>query len=185
MAKKVIAIIAAIVILIGILIIINSIDTCKNISDYKERDACYTDVAEQKRDPSICYTKVSGYTSVQDCFKKVAVLEKDVNLCESGVFLGGSINWCYRSLAEATKDADVCNRIRDFNTPPTDELNNICFLAVAYLKQDSSICERITDEETLNRCHDFLDSGNPRFVCEQYITPYNRETCYAIYFIRT
>ena len=81
-----------------------SVSDCEQLTNSDAKDECYTNVAIETGDASLC----EKTTKLKDaCYFEVAVETKDDNLCEKIIATKGiySRDRCYDAIARAIKDA--------------------------------------------------------------------------------
>lgn len=115
---------------------------CDQFKDPSLASSCYTDLAIDRKDVSIC-SNVAGIGSVNGCYKEVAISRLDATVCAriDDNLLKDS---CYNRVGYLTKDKSVCSMIKDLN------LKNGCFADIEIGNQTFLPAENQTASDTSN-----------------------------------
>jgi hypothetical protein len=87
---------------------------CDQFHEPAFQGTCYTNLAADRLDPSICASLV-GLGSVNGCYKEVAIAARDQAICAriDDNLLKDS---CYNRVGALTKDKSICDKIQDLNS---------------------------------------------------------------------
>jgi len=144
--------------------------------DAMEKAFCYSDLAIEKNDLSVCSQIVVGNNSQQQqlnidfCIAKFAFFKHDVEICE-GIETGTLRDACVMDLAMYLEDSSMCEKV-------TDEENKYvnCYIAMAENKNDSQICGEIGDANYSAFCSSMI-LKDPKF-CDEINDTYLADSCY-------
>ena len=109
-----------------------------------EMHECYTNLAIEKRDPSICQ-RIKMNLSRDECINKVAVSTYDSSLCE---MIGDNLSRdeCINKVAVSTYDSSLCEMIGD------NWKKKNCYKDIAIKTSNRSLCEKLEDELSIRDC---------------------------------
>ena len=100
---------------------------CDQFKDSSLEASCYTNLAIDRKDVSIC-SNVAGLGSINGCYKEVAIAKLDETIC-ARIDDNLMKDSCYNRVGSLTKDKSVCNMIKDQN------LKNGCFVEIGIVNQ--------------------------------------------------
>jgi len=159
---------------------------CWNIFSQTAQNACYTDRAIEKQDPTICQ-RMPNKTTKDACYYffvmnyTSTVKNPDPTVCDKisnqsyifGLVGQSPKDACYYRIALVKQDSTVCDNIVNQNTKDycsalatndstlcdgiSDQYTkNYCYYYIALEKKYSSLCDKISDQYTKNECHYLL-----------------------------
>jgi len=88
-----------------------SIVRCDGFHEPSFQGICYTNLAIDQKDSSIC-ARLSGLASVNGCYKEVAVAARDAGICAK-IDDGLLRDSCYNRVGSLTKEKATCDKIND------------------------------------------------------------------------
>jgi len=95
----------------------NDLNSCEK-TEWILKDTCYSDIAEDKEDISIC-ENITDETIKDTCYTNIAELKKDSSICEEVTDMAMQNN-CYMNIAILKKDSSICKNLTN------DILNEFC-----------------------------------------------------------
>ncbi len=128
-------------------------------SDNTTRDACFTNVAKQKNDSSICaYAVTRMYVNL--CYEYFALASNDVKLC-SKKYDELDRDDCYAALARQTGNASSCGLIVSGFVDKA--LHDVCYDDVARKYGDPAACSGIKRDYYRYNCYAAVIEGQYEF----------------------
>lgn len=113
----------------------NDSSHCANVEEQHLKNWCYTDIAANLQDASICDNLEGEFRN--NCVKNIAVATQDAGLCSEISGLAG--DRCHLDLAIELQDASLCHDIES-------ELGNECYNDLARSLDDYQLCLNIEDD---------------------------------------
>ena len=122
---------------------------CQQIADLFDRTECYTDLAIEESDASICGDATHEGVRYQ-CYAIYAERQNDLEACEAiptdsdeASVLHGA---CISDVAAIRSDAQLCARVEP------ESIRDGCYLKIAEATADRELCEKIVDRGLRSLC---------------------------------
>lgn len=119
-----------------------NISICHLISDTEIRNQCFSIVAQELKNASLCEFIEKDYeyydSKITDCYLRIAKAIKDPNLCE-GLKIEPNKDECYLYVAFSLADMSICEEIENIAS------FNYCHISFAEMSKNLSICELLKE----------------------------------------
>jgi hypothetical protein len=144
----------------------NRIDLCPSIQESFHRNDCYSDITsklEDKGDPNACGKITADNSSKDACYTNLAIDKKAPELCDY-VLETGEKNFCLNRTGALTANLDICNKIvvNENKSDPLhkdQQMKDQCYNGVGIAKKDKSICQQIKGDYEKTSCLTDVDRG--------------------------
>ncbi len=148
--------------------------TWQGVQYQKTKDWCYTDVAVDKKDISIC-EKIQNQDNKEGCYSGVAEAKQDISICEK-IHDQDCKDECYVSVAKAKQDISICEKMEQ---NPYKAYKELCYSKVAFAKQDPTICVQIQYQNIRDDCYFSVAAIKENIsICDKIQRNFNKESCY-------
>ena len=158
---------------------------CTNIDDLSKKNTCYTKLAVDEGDFSICY-KVH-IDEIDQCYKEIAVSGEHPSIC--GKIENTDIkDDCHKEVAVSREDPSICSKIEDKPTwgwyhgrsTETNIKREECYKDIAVSKGDPSICDKIKIDGMRDDCYkDVAISKEDPSICSKIKNDGKIADCYT------
>jgi flagellar basal body-associated protein FliL len=113
-----------------------TIDYCTDISSDYDKNMCFSDVAEIRKDKNICYTIPDEFRK-NYCLAGVATKLKDETLCNEVSEISNLHNTCVINIGIELRDTSYCEKAND------QVGKDNCYDNIATYTHDRSLCDKI------------------------------------------
>jgi hypothetical protein len=132
---------------------------------------CKSDVAVAKGDPSIC-ADLNDDEVLDSCYSQIAEAKKDVALCDKVRREENKVG-CLSALALSKNDASICSKI--YSMRPYD--GDLCYSKLAEQNGDASMCEKVAGVGR-DYCFERVAAGEKdERICERIINREEKDIC--------
>lgn len=146
----------------------------QGVQHQKSKDWCYTDVAVDKKDISIC-EKIQNQDNKEGCYSGVAEAKQDILICNK-IQDQDRKDECYVYVAKAKQDISICDEMEQ---NPYKAYKELCYSGVALAKRDPTICVQIQYQNVRDNCYfDIATIKENISICDKIQRNLNKELCY-------